>query len=446
MPGTLPRPGRVGPPRAAAAWLAALLLLPGCSAVPSLFGGGEADGTVRGFAGAVAAEEPRAALVAREVLARGGSATDAAVAAGFALSVTLPSRAGLGGGGVCVVFDPRRNQAEAVLFPPGANPAPAPQTDRPAAAPLMARGLFALHTRGGRLPFESLVAPAEGLARFGTEVSRAFATDLAAVARPLFADPAARVVFSAEGRPVAEGERLVQADLAATLGQLRTAGAGDLNQGVLARRLAEASLPAGGGLTLEALRAALPQIMPARQVASGIDVLSVPPGAAGEELAAAYTARAAGRPAPAAGSAARPASTALAVLDRDGGAVACAFTMNNLFGTGRVAAGTGILLAAAPGVGPEPLLAAGVLHAARIAAFRAAAAGSGQEGAAAAAGAALALAASGQAEPASLSAAVPGAGRAVAIGCPRYLPGNADLCRAAADPRGAGVALLVSGR
>jgi gamma-glutamyltranspeptidase/glutathione hydrolase len=446
MPGTLSRSGRIGPPGAAAAGLAALLLLPGCGAVPSLFGGGAADGAVRGFAGAVAAEEPRAALVARDTLARGGSATDAAVAAGFALTVTLPSRAGLGGGGVCVVFDPRRNQAEAVLFPPGANPSPAPQTDRPAAAPMMARGLFALHTRGGRLPFESLVAPAEGLARFGTEVSRAFAADLAAVSRPLFADPAARAVFSADGRPVAEGERLVQADLAATLGQLRTAGAGDLNQGVLARRLAEASLPAGGGLTLEALRAALPQIVAARQVASGLDVLSVPPTPAGEEMAAAFAARAAGRPVPAPGGGARPASTALAVLDRDGGAVACAFTMNNLFGTGRVAAGTGVLLAAAPGVGPEPLLAAGILHAARIAGFRAAAAGSGQEAAAAAAGAARALAAAGQAEPASLSSAVPGAGRAVAIGCPRYLPGNADLCRAAVDPRGAGVALLVSGR
>jgi gamma-glutamyltranspeptidase/glutathione hydrolase len=440
MPGTLPRSGRAGPPLAAAL---ALLLLGGCSGLPTLFGSGTEEGVLRGFAGAVAAEEPRAALLAREVLARGGSATDAAVAAGFALTVTLPSRAGLGGGGECVVFDPRRNRAEAVLFPPGPNPSPAAPADRPAAAPLMARGLFALHTRGGRLPFESLVAPAEGLARFGTEVSRAFADDLAAVARPLFADPAARAVFAVEGRPLAEGERLVQPDLAATLGQIRTAGAGDLNQGALARRLAEASLPAGGGLTLEALRAALPRIEAARSVPAGLDVLAVPPTPAGEEVAAAYAARAAGRPAPAPPTGPRPASTALVVLDRDGGAVACAFTMNNLFGTGRVAAGTGILLAAAPGVGPQPLLAAGILHAARIPAFRAAAAGSGQEGAAVAAGAALALAAAGQAEPASF-AATPG--RAVAIGCPRYLPGPADLCRAVADPRGAGVGLIVAGR
>jgi gamma-glutamyltranspeptidase/glutathione hydrolase len=422
--------------------------LAGCSTVGGLFGsGGATEGAVRGFAGAVAAEEPRAALIARDTLARGGSATDAAVAAGFAMTVTLPSRAGLGGGGACVVFDPRANRADAVLFPPGANPAPAPGTDRAAAAPLMARGLFALHTRGGRLPFESLVAPAEGLARFGTEVSRAFAGDLAAVAGPLLADPAARAVFAVDGQPVGEGQRFVQADLAATLGQLRTAGPGDLHQGTLTRRLVEASRPAGGGLTPEALRAALPQIQPARSVAAGLDILSVPPGPAGDAMAEAFAAAAAGRPVPPAAGGARPASAALTVVDRDGGAVACAFTMNNLFGTGRIAAGTGIVLAAAPGAAPEPLLAAGVLHAARLAAMRAVAAASGQGGAPGAAGAALALAvASPQDLAAAFAAAAPGSGRAVGIGCPRYLPGSADLCRAAADPRAAGVALTVGGR
>jgi gamma-glutamyltranspeptidase/glutathione hydrolase len=448
MANTLPRRASQGPALRAGHIATGLFLavaLAGCGSAGGLFGDGASSS--RGFAGAVAAEEPRAALIARDTLARGGTATDAAVAAGFAMSVTLPSRAGLGGGGACVVFDPRANRADAVLFPPGPNPSPASGTDRAAAAPMMARGLFALHTRGGRLPFESLVAPAEGLARFGTEVSRAFATDISSVARPLFADPAARAAFSVEGRPPAEGERIIQADLAGTLGQLRTAGVGDLHQGILARRLAEASRPAGGGLDLEALRIALPQILPARAVASGLETLSVPPGPAGDALAAAFGARLSGQPVAAQGGPARPASAALTVLDRDGGAVACAFTMNNLFGTGRVAAGTGILLAAAPGAAPEPLLAAGILHGARIAAFRAAAAASGQEGAATAAGAALATARDAPADlAAALGTASSGPGRAVAIGCPRFLPGNPDLCRAGADPRGSGAALSLAGR
>ena len=44
-------------------------------------------------------------------------------------------------------------------------------------------------------------------------------------------------------------------------------------------------------------------------------------------------------------------ATTLVVADRDGSAVACALTMNNLFGTGRAAPGTGIVLATVPGRG-----------------------------------------------------------------------------------------------
>ena len=157
-----------------------------------------APGHVSGFLGGVVADEPRAAVVAREVLSQGGTAADAAVALGFALSVTLPSRAGLGGGGACLAYSPGREFGEPrgargrSCSPRRRRRGPVRAADRPAAVPMMARGLFALQARYGKRPFDSLIVQAEQMARFGVPASRAFVRDLTLVAGPLFADPAAR--------------------------------------------------------------------------------------------------------------------------------------------------------------------------------------------------------------------------------------------------------------
>jgi gamma-glutamyltranspeptidase/glutathione hydrolase len=475
--------------RASLLLLAAALALPGCGTVNNLLspvlGGGPpagAPGFVRGFLGGVATEDPAAALIARNVLASGGTATDAAVAAGFALAVTLPSRAGLGGGGACLSFDPAKGSTEAVLFLPGSRAGVPAGADRPAAVPLLARGLFGLYTRNPGRPFEELMAPAEQLARFGTEVSRGLAADLAAVSGPLFADPGARAIFARpDGRPKGAGETMMQPELAGTLGQLRVAGVGDLHQGTLARRLEEASRTAGGSLTLEELRAGLPNLVPPIElpVRNGDRLAFLPPPADGGLAAAATFAAlqgganltdAARRGLAAAAAwrqggnggggdprailaatslpAAEPgpvgASTGLVVFDRNGGAVSCAFTVNNLFGTGRVVPGFGFLLAPAPNIGQvrPPLLSAALAYNPNIKSFRLAVAASGQEAAPAGVAGPAALQLLRSASPRdAVEGGSPEPARTELAVCPNYLPGYPDRCAIVTDPRGAGVAL-----
>ena len=466
--------------------MAAAFSLAGCQTVDSILALGSSSpplgspGYVRGFLGGVAAEDPAAALAARNVLSAGGTAVDAAVAAGFTMAVTLPSRVGLGGGGACLVFDPDKGGTEAVLFLPGARSSVPAGADRPAAVPMLARGLFALHTRKPGRPFEELMAPAEQLARFGTEVSRGLAADLAAVSGPLFADPGARAVFAGpDGRPLQAGQRLVQPELAGTLGQLRIAGVGDLYQGALARRLVEVSRAAGGNLTLNELRESLPSVtqplvLPAR---GGDQIAFLPPPADGGLAAAvSFTALQAGlnlEEAAARGLAAvgawrerggdpraylnaasqqqgggnlgaLPASAGLMVFDRTGTAVSCAFTLDNLFGTGRMAPGMGFLLGAAPGIGGvrPPLLSAAIAFNPNIRSFRLGVASSGQQAAPISTAGPAALQLLHALSPTeALERGTPEPGRAQFGVCLNYLPGYPDRCIALTDPRGTGVAL-----
>jgi len=398
--------------------LAVLPLLSGCGAGHALFGGGTDDSslgqttntpTIFGYA---VADEPQAALAARQILNQGGNAADAAAAEGFALAVTLPSRAGLGGGGACVIKMPG-SPATTLTFPPGA-PAVAGGA-RPAAVPELARGLLAMQAKYGQLPFAATVVPAERLAG-GVPVSQALAADLNVVGPALLADPAAAAVFGApSGGVLQAGANLQQPDLAATLEILRTQGVPGFYNGAFAGQFAAAAEQAGANLNTADLQSDVPAFGPPQNFTSndgyGISML----------------------PTAAPSAATLPASAGFAALDKNGGAVACATTMNNLFGTGRVAPGTGILLAASPRAVPTPELAAGIATAGDK--FRAAVTGTGQEGAAQAAVNAMDAALNNRV------AAIPEPGRANVITCPGNVPGGEATCSATADPRGNGFAI-----
>lgn len=212
-------------------------------------------GFVTGFIGGVAADDPQAALVGRDVLSAGGDAADAATAMYFTLAVTMPSSASLAGGGVCMVHDHASHTTQALEFLPR-EPAHVPvSADRPSALPGNPRGFFILHARFGRLPWPEVISPAENLARFGYTVSRAFATQLAKAGPQIVQDPVMRQIFTRpDGTVVGEGDRIRQPQLAAVLSRMRANGVGDFYIGSYAHNYAQAVRADGGSLDEQELR------------------------------------------------------------------------------------------------------------------------------------------------------------------------------------------------
>lgn len=371
-------------------------------------------GFVQGAIGGVATDEPRATLIARDILAAGGSAADAAVAAFFTMSVTLPSSVSLGGGGICLVRDHVANTVETLDF--RVKPSKSHNNHPDAAAiPGSPRGVFALHAKYGSLKWAELIRPAENLARFGTEVSRALGQDLKISTADIWINPDLRDLFSAPDSdgPYKEGDFIKQTNLSTTLALIRSKGASELYLGAFGRQLAEDAQSTGPAFTHDELRNYLPEWRKTITVPflQGTEFhFPSPPGLAGATtalttamvafrelyedldsvgrahlLAEAIERSLADRPrwqngnvdvekiaslgeierlmetfdrakhvpiptkvsAPT-DSLAKSRGASISVVDRNGSAVTCSFTMNKPFGVGRVAKGTGMVLAAPP--------------------------------------------------------------------------------------------------
>jgi gamma-glutamyltranspeptidase/glutathione hydrolase len=336
----------------------ALLLAAACSPPRPPVG---VEGYLPDFIGGAVADEPRAALVARDVLSAGGSAADAAVALYFMLAVTYPSAASLGGGGVCVAYDSPKKQSESFEFLPRA-----PQGGGPIALPANVRGFAALHARHGRLRWDQMLSPAELAARNGHPTSRAFARRVEANRGATAADPRLAERF---GRR--EGDPLVQAELAQLIVQLRARGAGDFYAGEAAKAVLADLAQQGAPIGAEELRGTPIAIGPPISFPIGNHVGLLPAGPAGGERfqrlfrslsdggyrRAAEESRAklladavAGVYADLGGplGIGDRGTTGFVVTEQDGSAVACALTMHRDFGTRRVGRQTGILLAPAP--------------------------------------------------------------------------------------------------
>jgi gamma-glutamyltranspeptidase / glutathione hydrolase len=216
--------------------------------------------------GMVAAAHPLAVAVGVDVLKRGGSAVDAAIAVNAALALMEPMSCGLGGDLFAIVWDPA---AGALAGYNGSGRAPrslTPGKVTPAAdgtipddspftwtVPGCVDGWFELHARFGRLPMAELLAPAIAYARAGVPVPQVIAGAWARGARRVGDKPGFAEVFMPGGKAPAEGDVFANPALAGTLEMLAGGGRDAFYAGPVAARLVEFSERNGGFLAREDL-------------------------------------------------------------------------------------------------------------------------------------------------------------------------------------------------
>ena len=223
----------------------------------------------------VAAHHAQTADAAAEILADGGSAADAAIAATFASCVAETTMTGLGGGGHAIVWDAERGKADCFDFfvtVPGIGndhkPGPPVMVDmlfedeavpyaigpNSVGVPGVAAGCGALWERHGRLPWERLLEPALALARNGAVLPPSHALVLEMLAPAMTLNEGAGI-YAPAGRLLQGNETLHQPGLVAAMEALQSEGARTFYDGTIAQALLTLLDERGSSLTATDLEA-----------------------------------------------------------------------------------------------------------------------------------------------------------------------------------------------
>jgi gamma-glutamyltranspeptidase / glutathione hydrolase len=213
----------------------------------------------------VAAGHPATADAGAEILADGGSAADAAVAACLASGVAETVMTGLLGGGHALYVDPARGTVrnlDCFVTVPTGEGGPMERLQVPfgeelvhyaigaasCAVPGLPAGLDQLWREHGRLSWPRLVEPALRLARDGVPMPAAHAAGLRMLA-PVMTMREGEAIYAPGGHLLAEGELLRQPGLVAALELVRDEGIRTFYAGTIANALLALMAERGGAVS-----------------------------------------------------------------------------------------------------------------------------------------------------------------------------------------------------
>ena len=204
----------------------------------------------------VAAAHPLAVEAGLEILRRGGTAVDAAIAVQMVLGVVEPHASGIGGGGFLLHYD---GTSQAITVYDGRETAPAGASPTmfllPEGKPLGYReavasgisvgvpGLLAMlelaHKEKGKLAWSALFGPAIATARDGFPVSSRLAAWLQRIPALREEQAIREIYFNVDGTPRKPGERIANPALAETMDLIARQGARAMYEGPVAAEMVD---------------------------------------------------------------------------------------------------------------------------------------------------------------------------------------------------------------
>ncbi|XZE17775.1 gamma-glutamyltransferase [Pirellulaceae bacterium SH449] len=245
--------------------------------------------------GMACTSDPRATQAAVDILQQGGNAIDAAIAANAVLGVVEPMSCGIGGDLYSIVWDAKSEKLYG-LNASGRSPQKLTRavfteqniSEIPLYGPLSwsvpgcVAGWQDLHSKFGKLPIETVLAPAIRLAEEGFAVSPVIAGFWKAAEENLSKYPDSVATFLPQGRAPEMGEVFKNPNLAATYKQLAEQGLGSFYTGSIADRIVQFSDRNGGYFTKDDfLNHRNEWVEPISTNYRGYDVWQIPPNGQG---------------------------------------------------------------------------------------------------------------------------------------------------------------------
>jgi gamma-glutamyltranspeptidase/glutathione hydrolase len=249
--------------------------------------------------GMAATSQPLASQVALDILKRGGTAVDAAIAANATIGLMEPTGNGVGGDLFAIVWDAKTRKLHG-LNASGRSPQSLslqklreevrklnrisipPRGPLPVSVPGTVDGWFELHGKFGKLPMKDLLQPAIDYARNGFPVSEIIAAGWELNARVLKEYPNYAEVYMPGGRAPRKGEIFRNPQLANTLGAIATGGRDAFYKGEIAQRIEKYLRANGGYLTAADFAAHRSEwVEPVSTNYRGYDVWELPPNTQG---------------------------------------------------------------------------------------------------------------------------------------------------------------------